>query len=90
MFRARVLADIENWTSTAAPGRRSGEHLQHGFWCVSQAGEQEVPLEGWLAGTLAADDHFDDPGAAGPGPGDEISSFFGPEGPGGLAPVTVL
>ena len=64
--------------------------LQQGFWRGSQAGEKEVPLEGRLSGTLAADGQFDDPVAAGPGLGDEIRSLFGPECPAGLAPVTVI
>jgi hypothetical protein len=64
--------------------------LQQGFWRGSQAGEKEVPLEGRLSGTLAADDQFDDPAAAGPGLGDETRTLRGPECPGGVAPVTVL
>jgi hypothetical protein len=49
-----------------------------------------MPLEGGLAGTLAADDQCDDPAAAGPVLSDEVRSLFGPECPGGVAPVTVL
>ena len=49
-----------------------------------------MPLEGGLSVTLAADDQFDDPAAAGPGLGYEIWSLFGLECPGSLAPVTVL
>ena len=64
--------------------------FQQGFWRGAQAGEEEVPLEGGLAGTLAADDQFDDPATAGPGLSDEVRSLSGPEGPGGVAPVTVL
>jgi len=64
--------------------------LQQGFWRGAQAGVKEVPLEGGLAGTLAADDQFDDPAAAGPVLSDEVRSLFGPECPGGVAPVTVL
>ena len=64
--------------------------LQQRFWRCAQAGEKEMPLEGGLAGTLAADDQFDDPAAAGPGLSDEVRSLFGPECPGGVAPVTVL
>jgi hypothetical protein len=64
--------------------------LQQRFWRGAQAGEEEVTLEGGLAGTLAADDQFDDPASAGPGLGDEVRSLFGPECPGGVVPVTVL
>ena len=64
--------------------------LQQGFWRGSQAGEKEVPLQGGLAGTLAADDQFDDPAAAGPGLADEVRSLSGPEGPGGVATMTAL
>ena len=64
--------------------------LQQRFWRGAQAGEEEVPLEGRLASTLAADDQFDDPTAAGPGLGDEVRSLFGPEAPGGVASVSVL
>jgi hypothetical protein len=64
--------------------------LQQRFWRGAQAGEEEVPLEGRLAGTLAADDQFDDPAAAGPGLGDAVRSLLGPEGPGGVASVSLL
>ena len=64
--------------------------FQQGFWSGAQAGEEEVPLEGGLASTLAFDDQFDDPAAAVPVPGDEVRSLFGPEGPGSVAPVTAL
>jgi len=64
--------------------------LQQGFWRGAKTGQKEVFLEGGFAGTLAADDQFDDPAAAGPGLGDEVRSLFGPECPGGVAPVTVL
>ena len=60
------------------------------LWRGLQAGEKEVPLEGRLSVTLAADDQFDDPAAAGPGLGYEIWSLFGLECPGSLALVTVL
>jgi hypothetical protein len=49
-----------------------------------------VTLEGVLTSTLAADDHFDDPAAAGPGLSEEVRSLFGPESPAGLASVTAL
>ena len=64
--------------------------LQQSFGRGAQAREKEVPLEGGLAVTLAADDQFDDPAAAVPVPGDEVWSLFGPEGPVSVAPVTVL
>jgi len=54
--------------------------LQQSLCRGLQTGEKGVPLEGWLA----ADDHCDDPVAAGPGLGDEIRSLFGPECPGGF------
>ena len=80
-----VTEPVAAFNAPAVPNQ-----LQQGFWRGSQAGEKEVPLEGRLSGTLAADDQFDDPAAAGPGLGDEIRSLFGPECPGGLAPMTVL
>ena len=64
--------------------------LQQRFWRSAQAGEEEVPLEGGLAGTLAADDQFDDQAAAGPGLGDAVRRLLGPEGPGGVASVSLL
>lgn len=64
--------------------------FQQGFWRGAQAGEKEVSLEGGLAGTLANDDQFDDPTAADPGLADVLRCLFGPEGPGGVAPVTML
>jgi hypothetical protein len=64
--------------------------FQQGCWRGAQAGEKEVSLEAGLAGTLANDDQFDDPAAADPGLADVLRGLFGPEGPGGFAPVTML
>lgn len=54
------------------------------------ADEKEVTLQGRLANTLTDDNQFDNPVASGPNLVDEIRSLFGPECPGGLAPITVL
>ena len=54
------------------------QQLQQGFWSGSQTGENKVPQGGRLAGTLAADDQFDDPAAAGLGLGDEVRSRVWP------------
>lgn len=60
------------------------------FWRGAQADEKEVAMEGGLAGTLAADDQLDDPAAARPGRGDEVTSLFSPVCSGGVPPATVL
>jgi hypothetical protein len=64
--------------------------LQQRLWLGAQADEKEVALEGGLAGTLAADYQLDDPAAARPGRGDEVTGLFSPECPGGVPPATVL
>ena len=80
-----VTEPVPAFNASAVP-----HQLQQGFWRGAQAGEKKVPLERGFVAALAADDHFDDPAAAWPGLGDEVRSLLGPEGPGGVAPVTVL
>ena len=64
--------------------------LQQSFGRGAQAREKEVPLEGGLAVTLAADDQFDDPAATRPGADNELGRLFGREGPSGISSVTSL
>ena len=64
--------------------------LQQSFGRGAQDREKEVPLDGGLAVTLAADDQFDDPAATRPGADNELWRLFAPEGPSGISSVTVL
>lgn len=80
-----VAEPVPAFNSPAVP-----HQLQQRFWRGAKAGEKEVPLEGGLAGTISADDQFDDPAAAMPGLGDDVRSLFCPQCPGGVAPVTVI